>query len=229
MREKSNEVRNVIRNRLSPSFNLHPSEGEKCRISAGRKEVEILVHIRLRARDPLRHAILSSKRKAVTGDRKECRESWASLLGGLRSRSVLRFGRVVQAGLLGSAVIVAIRGFLRLLELELELIQTALQHVLSAVALLELVAELGLDLGSGFDLGSELGFGLAAGRLLRGSRVCLVGLQLRKAPAIELLDELELADTRLEASIGSEERLVGLRDLQAFAVKGRRGTAGRRG
>ncbi len=103
---------------------------------------------------------------------------------------------------------------------ELELVETALEHVLPPVTLVSCLSKLGFGLGERRQLGAELGLDRAA-HLTR----LLLGLELLKTASEELLDDLELADPGLEGRVRSDELLVGLR----YVVAVDRGTSTTRG
>ena len=121
-----------------------------------------------------------------------------------------------------------LKGLFGVFEFHLELIQAPLEHVLPPVALLELFLELGVRLVDGINLGAQLHLGLGF-VLFLGLSIDLFLLKLLDPSAIQLLNDLELADARLETSIRGQELLMGLWHVEAVAVQRRRGATIRSG
>lgn len=101
---------------------------------------------------------------------------------------------------------------LRFLELQLQLIEAALQIVFSTVAVLQLATERGLSLFARLELGSQQPLGLTAD-LLTSSCIGFLLLQFCNAVAEEVVDDFEFADACLEARVGCDKLLVGLRRI----------------
>lgn len=99
-----------------------------------------------------------------------------------------------------------VQGISGILQLQLHLVETPLEVVFSAMALIQLLL-------TALELSPQLGFRLAA-NLLPSSCACFVLLHLAESTAEEFVDEFQFANPGFEGGIGGNELLMCLRDVK---------------